>query len=636
MNKNYKILMLENDSDFITKVRKQFTKYNIEIDVAGSEKDAEKLLLEGNYHLITIDFVLNNDEHDNPENIKNEKNQRKRFINKLRQEKRILIPIIVISAHGDYIAELLNVGANSYIDKSDMREIGEKVITEIRRSIPILVIDFPFLNKKQKIDKTLIKEKIEVLRKIITAYERINLSQYAITYRKKRRKLQYKQLLKQKLCINGIYIENLVSFEEVEWQPQPNINILLGNNGFGKTFLSRILLALMCDGNYALQFFNIPTKITEGLDAREIKARINIEVENGKGEFISIDQSKAFFNSATPKIPILAIPDVRTFDKGRKQLPTDIQEDIIGNSAKAYIKKRPFNNTVLHLLNLLCGYYRRTKGKHPIFRVLKEVYGELIGDDSFEFVKVGKAKKQDNNIYVKSSFTNYEIIKLQDASQGTLSVMVIFGLIYQYLELKNKIAETEDASKSDGIVFIDEIDSHLHPSWQQKIVPLLRKHFKNVQFFLNSHSPLVVMGCLEKEISRLEKEGEKITLKQFEEDFIGYTTQRLYDTAFGIEDKEWAYMDLARVWMLKKPLKKEIDALKEKKQLSTITIAEEMRLRKKENELKKIESFEEARKYRRTALREEILIEQLQRMNYKNRQLEDELIQLKSQMRTAL
>ncbi len=627
MSEKRRILMLENDAIFVSKIRRNLIRNEIEIDQAVTEDEAISLLKVNNYDLLTVDFVLNNQDgkHDlTNEIIINESQARTKFIQKLRKDK-VLLPIVILSAYSLSTTKVLEIGANSYISKKSMQFFQQEINDEIRNGIPFLEKEY----QKKTMDT-------DILNKLITAYEQSNLSRFAFPYRQKRKDLEYKQLLKQKLCINGIYIENLVSFEEVEWQPQPNINILLGNNGFGKTFLSRILLALMCDGNYALQFFNIPTKITEGLDPREIKASIKIEVENGEEEPILIDQSKAFFNSATPKIPILAIPDVRTFDKGRKQLPMDIQEDIIGNSAKAYIKKRPFNNTVLHLLNLLCGYYRRTKGKHPIFRVLKEVYCELIGDDSFEFVKVGKAKKQDNNIYVKSSFTNYEIIKLQDASQGTLSVMVIFGLIYQYLELKNKIAETEDASKSDGIVFIDEIDSHLHPSWQQKIVPLLRKHFKNVQFFLNSHSPLVVMGCLEKEISRLEKEGEKITLKQFEEDFIGYTTQRLYDTAFGIEDKEWAYMDLARIWMLKKPLKKEIDALKEKKQLSTITIAEGMRLRKKENELKKIESFEEARKYRRTALREEILIEQLQRMNYKNRQLEDELIQLKSQMRTAL
>lgn len=43
-----------------------------------------------------------------------------------------------------------------------------------------------------------------------------------------------------------------------------------------------------------------------------------------------------------------------------------------------------------------------------------------------------------------------------------------------------------------GIVLIDEVDLHLHPSWQQQIVPLLRKTFPLVQFILTTHSPQVI------------------------------------------------------------------------------------------------------------------------------------------------
>jgi predicted ATP-binding protein involved in virulence len=50
--------------------------------------------------------------------------------------------------------------------------------------------------------------------------------------------------------------------------------------------------------------------------------------------------------------------------------------------------------------------------------------------------------------------------------------------------------------ENKGIVMVDEIDLHLHPKWQMKVVPNIAKALPNLQFILTSHSPLVV-GSLE-------------------------------------------------------------------------------------------------------------------------------------------
>jgi predicted ATPase len=46
-----------------------------------------------------------------------------------------------------------------------------------------------------------------------------------------------------------------------------------------------------------------------------------------------------------------------------------------------------------------------------------------------------------------------------------------------------------------GVVLIDEIEAHLHPTWQQKICSWLRSRFPFVQFFVTSHSPLIVQSA---------------------------------------------------------------------------------------------------------------------------------------------
>lgn len=51
-----------------------------------------------------------------------------------------------------------------------------------------------------------------------------------------------------------------------------------------------------------------------------------------------------------------------------------------------------------------------------------------------------------------------------------------------------------------GVVLIDEVDLHLHPSWQRIVVPALLNAFPNVQFFITTHSPMT-LAALEPHIS---------------------------------------------------------------------------------------------------------------------------------------
>ena len=48
-----------------------------------------------------------------------------------------------------------------------------------------------------------------------------------------------------------------------------------------------------------------------------------------------------------------------------------------------------------------------------------------------------------------------------------------------------------------GVVLIDEIDAHLHPTWQTRIGQWFTKYFPNLQFIVTSHSPLICRGCVD-------------------------------------------------------------------------------------------------------------------------------------------
>lgn len=66
----------------------------------------------------------------------------------------------------------------------------------------------------------------------------------------------------------------------------------------------------------------------------------------------------------------------------------------------------------------------------------------------------------------------------------------------------------EAAEKTPGIVLIDEVDLHLHPAWQQRVIQNLTNAFPLVQFIVTTHSPQV-LSTVEKESIRLIKFGQQ-------------------------------------------------------------------------------------------------------------------------------
>ncbi|MFH0897533.1 MAG: AAA family ATPase, partial [Candidatus Bathyarchaeota archaeon] len=58
----------------------------------------------------------------------------------------------------------------------------------------------------------------------------------------------------------------------------------------------------------------------------------------------------------------------------------------------------------------------------------------------------------------------------------------------------NRVKSGNDLKRLTGIVLLDEIELNLHPSWQRRIIGLLREQFPCVQFIATSHSPLCALG----------------------------------------------------------------------------------------------------------------------------------------------
>lgn len=81
-----------------------------------------------------------------------------------------------------------------------------------------------------------------------------------------------------------------------------------------------------------------------------------------------------------------------------------------------------------------------------------------------------------------------EELPLSQLSDGEKCYIALVCDIVRRLSLANP---TGNILNGEGIVLIDEVDLHLHPSWEQSVMEKLHLTFPNIQFIVSAHSPLV-------------------------------------------------------------------------------------------------------------------------------------------------
>lgn len=80
---------------------------------------------------------------------------------------------------------------------------------------------------------------------------------------------------------------------------------------------------------------------------------------------------------------------------------------------------------------------------------------------------------------------------LQSMSDGYRSTLSMVADIAYRMALLNP-ALLDAVLETPGVVLIDEVDLHLHPLWQARILGDLRSIFPNVQFIVSTHAPMVI------------------------------------------------------------------------------------------------------------------------------------------------
>ena len=341
--------------------------------------------------------------------------------------------------------------------------------------------------------------------------------------------------------LKRIRLENIGPFEDLELSLDPQWNILLGDNGVGKSVILRAIATCICGRDaqpYAARLIRLgksSAMITLETESITYKTEIRLTT-SGPAEITSIPVRPLEAENWL----VLGFPPLRAGSWERPKspettavgLPTpdDVLPLIAGGPDPRLDKLKQWIVNLDYQSKHEQATTSTTGGRYE--KILNEVF-RIIGElTEGVTIKRGEVNPQ---TYEISVVTDDGDLPIEAVSQGTTSLIGWVGIVLQ--RLYEIYSSDDDPMQRYALVLMDEIDAHLHPSWQQSLVYDLGKIFPNVQFVATTHSPLIVGGMPPEQIFRFARDDEgKVVRLKIDADMIqGRTDQILTTSLFGLK-----------------------------------------------------------------------------------------------------
>jgi predicted ATP-binding protein involved in virulence len=191
-------------------------------------------------------------------------------------------------------------------------------------------------------------------------------------------------------------------------------------------------------------------------------------------------------------------------------------------------------------------------------------------------IRISKEKDRSRSVEMRTKFGWVRIGEMSLGYKSLIAWVVDFASrMFYYHRTK------PDPFAQPAVVLIDEIDLHLHPKWQRKILTYLSKKFPNTQFIASAHSPLIVQAALDANLVLLKRSGDQVVINNNPEIIKNWRIdQILTSDLFGLSsarsESTEKLLNTRRKLLVKKKLtasdKKKISSLEE--QMGYMPVAE--------------------------------------------------------------
>lgn len=362
------------------------------------------------------------------------------------------------------------------------------------------------------------------------------------------------------MFLKNIHAKNFRGFEEIAVEFSEGINLLVGNNGSGKTSLIEAISLALGTGLYLLH--GVSTRFMDDNTVRYVYKKDGDATHSLQRQFPQhITCDLMWMDALITSIGMTRKGEASNTEISNYDLPKKLSLTLNNNNIKAPIFclqnfDRDWNlakNT--HDINVTTGMTLRADGYKECltgkgneetiqkwclkmsfleFQRKQEVHEyQLFQNTIKQFMSIMLETSDDVKIEysVESSGMELTIGEHKDSiynlSTGYRAILsMIMELAYRASVLNPTM---QDFSALEGVVLIDEIDAHLHPKWQWKILDAIRQVFPRVQFIIATHSPIVISSVKDARIIKL------IDLKTTEvlEPAYGYTADDVLELRQG-------------------------------------------------------------------------------------------------------
>ncbi|MBO4840196.1 MAG: AAA family ATPase [Bacteroidaceae bacterium] len=306
--------------------------------------------------------------------------------------------------------------------------------------------------------------------------------------------------------IERLYIKNIGPFKEatLEFPTQVNketgeepVTIITGRNGAGKSIIIDAIRA-------ALSGMGIERNIVANDDDFKIEMSLNYDgtfkivetcsFSNGHIRTVDWGNLGTYFLQGY-KLPGKVYDWV--VDYWSSKLPTDsfslkTMNGIKNEEVLAGVLNGKKTN--VELTNFICqiDYLRTsemTKEKmigEVMYKKLKEIVNLCLENGEFKYVR-----RSDLTPIIEQNKTELSLEKLSSGNIFMIEHLVMLMCKMYSVAMLNGIP-AEEMFEINGLLLADEVENHMHPLWQKRILGIIRKLFPNIQIILTTHSPFVV------------------------------------------------------------------------------------------------------------------------------------------------
>lgn len=235
---------------------------------------------------------------------------------------------------------------------------------------------------------------------------------------------------------------------------------------------------------------------------------------------------------------------IYSFGASRKMSRRPFGENKTENVHASLFDHEDLPNMEDWLLNLFLAEKLGRSEAKKILELAKKVLSSGLLPDALE-IRLNSGEKGTSFENFAEFRTDYGWIRLRDLGYGYQTMIawvldLVKRMVERYSDSPNPLAEP-------AIVLVDEIDLHLHPDWQRRIIAHLTKYFPNTQFIVTAHSPLIVQSANEVNLVILKKTADHVTIDQPNiRSFKGWTVEEILTDLMELEGQTMSntYLDL--------------------------------------------------------------------------------------------